>query len=86
MINEMTIAQLKLIRKRKALENARKINIGTRVRITQAIRPRYLAGQTGEVVSLIGNNVEVQLDCGPINRFRMGRVTFRNASAVEVLS
>jgi len=42
---------------------------GDKVRFTQTVKPRYLAGQTGILVALRQKKVTVKLDDGPTGRF-----------------
>lgn len=85
LLNTFLVSELKSQRRLRAVQTRQQMASGTRVRIVQGIKPRYLAGLTGTVTSFKGDSVEIRLDCGPINRFRTGTVIFRNASALEVL-
>lgn len=85
-LNKEIVAQLQYLRRQKAVEVKMRLTPGeTRVRIAEGIKPRYLIGLRGLVEEITGDKVTVKLDCGPTNRFRSGRVVFRNASALEVI-
>lgn len=75
----------KIAQRRRAREVALELEVGSEVRIISGIKPKYLAGKTGTVTKLEGPRVTVKLDCGPINKFYTGSVTFRSASALEVI-
>lgn len=76
---------LKVERAREANRTAAKLTVGIRVRVTDDVKPRYLARQTGTVVEMVNGRPLVELDCGPLHKFRSGRVHFRSASALEVI-
>lgn len=50
------------------------IQIGNRVKLTGAYKPKYLMGLTGEVIEKKDTRVVVLLDGGPVGKFRTGRV------------
>jgi hypothetical protein len=61
-----------------------RIEIGDRVRLNHAVRPRYLHGTTGTVVGWAGQRVVVHLD-EPTGRFVTGEVRCP-ALGLEILS
>lgn len=73
---------MRLERRKEARRNAARIHEGTWVVIAKDIKPKYLGGKTGTVEAIDGDRVTVKLDCGPLNKFRNGRVTFRSAAAL----
>lgn len=50
------------------------INIGDKVKLAGNYKPAYLMGLTGKVVEMKQTRVLVQLDCGPVGKFRSGKV------------
>lgn len=74
-----------LLRLRKANENIAKLQVGTKVRMGTDLRPQYLRNRTGVVESFRNTRMVVKLDCGPIGKFRSGKVV-TPIDAVTVLA
>lgn len=49
------------------------IQVGDRVKMGSC-KPLYLSGQTGEVVEKKNSRILVLLDCGPVGKFKTGKV------------
>lgn len=52
---------------------AQDLSVGCSVRFIGG-RPKYLQGKTGRLVAFRQTKVLIQLDCGPIGKFRNGQV------------
>lgn len=50
------------------------LHLGDVVKISGNIKPQYLQGLTGKVVEFKNSRVLVELDRGPVRKFRTGRV------------
>lgn len=61
------------------------VKVGDRVRLAGKYRPQYLTGLTGEVVEKKQTRVTVKLDCGPVGKFRSGKV-LATPAGLEVIS
>ena len=61
------------------------IQVGDRVRLAGSYKPQYLMGLTGKVVEKKQTRVVVELDRGPVKKFRSGRV-ITSPSGLEVIS
>lgn len=85
LLNEAIVTRSTMLRNQRALENRSKMQIGDRVRVSRAVRPKYLGGLTGTIKEFDRSKVVITLDIGPCRRFVTGEVTFRNASPLEVL-
>jgi hypothetical protein len=62
---------------RKVQRNAKvraELSIGSRVRIQGPTKPQYLANLTGTIESFSNTRVMVNLDCGPVGKYRDGKV------------
>lgn len=60
-------------RRRNALAQST-VKVGDKVRFAGRHRPQYLIGLTGVVEERRQTRVVVKLDCGPVGKFRSGRV------------
>jgi hypothetical protein len=91
-LTEACVARQRILREQRKAHNLAELTPGTRVRITR-IKPRYLSGLTGEVLSpipgaqeLLGRPVRagflpVKLDVGRVGRY--GPMVHVPASALE---
>lgn len=77
--------QQDILRRRAHRETLTQLKIGSRVEVGPNIKPKYLAGLRGEVLSLTDGKVKIKLDRGPTRKFASGTVTFRSAAAVNIL-
>lgn len=72
----------------KRIEQRRRImakaEVGRRVVLGAYGKPKYLHSQTGEIEAIRQSKLVIKLDCGPIGKFRSGRVICP-ASAIEFL-
>lgn len=95
LIDEMEVDELNTlvdyirhIYKTKRSQNAARkfatLAVGDRVRYLGPVRPGYLEGKTGEIVEKRQTRLVVQLDCGPIGKFRSGRVIAQPASLEKI--
>ncbi len=61
-------------RNKRARRIAATLEVGTRVQISNNIKPKYLQGQYGEVIDIKERRALVRLDRGPQGKFRTGNV------------
>lgn len=60
------------------------LEIGSRVKVKGNVKPKYMAGLTGTVEEFKNSRVLVKLDCGPINKFRTGKVLMPLTTIEEI--
>lgn len=73
---------------RRAQRNARakaQMTVGTRVMLAGVRKPQYLSGLTGEVVEIRNTRVVIQLDRGPVGKFKNGKVV-TDAGGVQIIA
>lgn len=73
----------KTLRRREAQAVMRKISVGDKVKIGN-VRTQYLQGRTGVIEEIRSTRVTVKLDCGPLRKFRNGRVIISPAALTLV--
>ena len=83
-IIESVVARQKALRQSRARKMRSKAEKGTRVKFGGSNKPKYLNHQTGTIDSIAINKATVKLDCGPIGKFRSGKVV-APLSALELL-
>lgn len=59
------------------------LRVDDRVRLGN-IKPQYLTGLTGVVVEKRQTRITVKLDCGPIKKFRTGKVICSAATLTKI--
>jgi hypothetical protein len=65
--------RLLILEERRTRQALAQLSIGTRVRINDTVKPRYLQGQHGEVHDIDGEHIVVCLDT-PTGRFTSGHI------------
>lgn len=70
---EAITERMRVIEERRTAEVLATLAIGERVRLTDQVKPRYLAGATGEVHMIEADHVVVCLDT-PVGRFKSGHI------------
>lgn len=77
-LNSMVVAEMRHQHKReraiKLAQNLGRIKEGTKVRLSDNMKPRYLSMQVGRVTRLEGDVAVIALQHGPMGKFRTGTV------------
>jgi len=73
-LNGEIYSRMTVLQSRKARETRQQLEVGTKVRLGNRMKPQYLSNRAGEVVEFKNSRILVKLDCGPIGKFRTGRV------------
>lgn len=72
LLNQEIVRQLKIARRIKGAEVARELTIGAKVRLPANAKPKYLANQLGTVTAIKERRATIQLERGPMGKFRSG--------------
>jgi hypothetical protein len=95
LVDEMTREELdslvdyirQVYKNKSALDKVRAfatLRVGDRVQYQNNTRPGYLAGLTGTIEEKRQTRVVLKLDCGPIGKFRSGRVVAQPAFLTKI--
>lgn len=78
------VERQKVLRRRKEREVRSQIKVGSTVKFGTNCKPKYLNHQRAKVLEIQQSRVLVELEKGPMGKFRSGRVLAHFASLILV--